>query len=150
VKKRGFDIFVENRNSPTVLTFADIQVTDGVLNIDLSAEQDNATISGIAIIPQDAETSYANMRMAGESEKAAGEVNQEPSTTSEGLIIKFYPNPASTIVNLIVSRDIGEFEIFVHYTNGQLLYRFDASRLLTDSGRYAIPVDHLQRWVYLI
>src|SRR5690606_16205451 len=35
--KDNFDIFVENSNQPTVLTLEEIEVSDGVLNINMSA-----------------------------------------------------------------------------------------------------------------
>src|SRR5690606_16265270 len=48
--KDNLDLFVENSNQPTVLTFEEIEVSDGVLNIDMAASINNATISGITII----------------------------------------------------------------------------------------------------
>ncbi|WP_198675405.1 malectin domain-containing carbohydrate-binding protein [Pleomorphovibrio marinus] len=48
--KPAFDIFVENQNRETVLTFEDIQVNDGKLDLDLRAIANNATISGISIV----------------------------------------------------------------------------------------------------
>lgn len=47
--KDKFDLFVENKNNPTILTFENIEVNDGVLNLDLTALENNASISGIAI-----------------------------------------------------------------------------------------------------
>ncbi len=47
--KKGLDLFVESRNNPLQLNFEEIEVTDGVLNIDFSASQNRATISGLAI-----------------------------------------------------------------------------------------------------
>jgi len=45
----NFDIFRVSNNNPTRLDFNDVVVTDGVLNIDLPASADRASISGIAI-----------------------------------------------------------------------------------------------------
>src|SRR5690606_40660966 len=47
--KDDFDIYLEGFNQPTVLTFQDIVVNDGVLNLDLVASVNNASISGISI-----------------------------------------------------------------------------------------------------
>src|SRR5690606_32774510 len=51
--KDNFDIFLEGSNQPTVLTFENITVTDGILNINLAASVNNASISGITILGQD-------------------------------------------------------------------------------------------------
>src|SRR5690606_24111739 len=48
--KSNFDLFVQSGNKPTSLTFENVEVKDGILNLDLLASADNATISGIAIL----------------------------------------------------------------------------------------------------
>ncbi|WP_162417069.1 malectin domain-containing carbohydrate-binding protein [Cyclobacterium roseum] len=48
--KENLDFFVENNNQPLVLTFEDIEVTDGNLKIGMSASSNRATISGLAIL----------------------------------------------------------------------------------------------------
>jgi hypothetical protein len=53
VVKQGFDMFLENSNRETVLTFRNVEVKDGVLNLDLSATANNAIISGVAILKND-------------------------------------------------------------------------------------------------
>src|SRR5690606_3627429 len=47
--KGSFDIFVEGNNKETVLTFANIEVKDGKLNLDMVASRDRASISAISI-----------------------------------------------------------------------------------------------------
>jgi PKD repeat protein len=49
VVKNNFDLFVENQNQPTTLVFENIVVTDGMLNLDMLASTNNATISAISI-----------------------------------------------------------------------------------------------------
>src|SRR5690606_27434903 len=46
VVKDNLDMYVEYSNEPLALQFDDIIVKDGVLNLDLVASMDNATISG--------------------------------------------------------------------------------------------------------
>src|SRR5690606_30135517 len=46
--KKNFDIYKENNNRQTELTF-NVQVVDGVLNLDMVASKDRASISAIAI-----------------------------------------------------------------------------------------------------
>src|SRR5690606_26729196 len=50
--KKDVDLYVENGNKATVLTFRDVVVTDGVLDLKLEASANSALISGIAILPQ--------------------------------------------------------------------------------------------------
>lgn len=47
--KKNFDMFLENSNNETVLTFKNIEVKDGVLDIDMVASANNVIISGIAV-----------------------------------------------------------------------------------------------------
>ncbi|EPR68182.1 malectin domain-containing carbohydrate-binding protein [Cyclobacterium qasimii] len=49
VVKNGFDLFAEFGNVPTELTFENIEVRDGELNIGLVATKNNATIVGFKI-----------------------------------------------------------------------------------------------------
>jgi hypothetical protein len=55
--KENFDIFKENNNRPTVLSFENIDVTNGVLELRLKAVSNRATISGLAIIREDGQSS---------------------------------------------------------------------------------------------
>src|SRR5690606_29994354 len=70
--KDDFDIFVENSNQPTVLTFEKIEVKDGVLNINMSASQNNSAISGITI--------------TGTSTQTANSTNLRKTTLGDDLI----------------------------------------------------------------
>jgi parallel beta-helix repeat protein len=47
--KEQLDLFVESGNNPLQLTFEEIEVTDGILNINFRAIQNRATISGLAV-----------------------------------------------------------------------------------------------------
>src|SRR5690606_9418082 len=55
--KNDFDLFTESNNGETALTFENIEVKDGILNLNMTASSNNSVISGIAIIPM--ETSVA-------------------------------------------------------------------------------------------
>ena len=48
--KENFDLFVYNNNNPTTLTFTNIIVEDGILNLNLDAKINNPTISGLVIL----------------------------------------------------------------------------------------------------
>jgi hypothetical protein len=47
---KDLDLFHENNNQELLLKFEDIKVTDGLLNIDMSASINNATASGFTLI----------------------------------------------------------------------------------------------------
>lgn len=51
VKEEGLDMYTKNGNNETILTFENITVTDGVLNIELVSSVENAIISAIAVLP---------------------------------------------------------------------------------------------------
>lgn len=53
--KDNLDLYLENKNKETTLTFNEIKVNDGYLNLDLKASANNALISAIAIIPENKE-----------------------------------------------------------------------------------------------
>ena len=50
VVKDDFDLFVHNGNKEAVLTFPNVEVKDGILNLDMAASANNVTVSGIAIL----------------------------------------------------------------------------------------------------
>jgi PKD repeat protein len=52
VVKADFDLFIENNNQPMPLVFENIQVTDGILNLNLNAKANRASISGISVVNQ--------------------------------------------------------------------------------------------------
>ncbi|WP_162418336.1 malectin domain-containing carbohydrate-binding protein [Cyclobacterium roseum] len=56
--KKEFDLFVESQNRPTVLTFEQIAVTDGVLNIGMVASSNRATVSAISIYENEVDLTH--------------------------------------------------------------------------------------------
>src|SRR5690606_8035812 len=48
--KEKFDMFQENNNQPITLQFPNVEVTDGILDIEMKALKNNALISGIGIL----------------------------------------------------------------------------------------------------
>ncbi|WP_209329541.1 malectin domain-containing carbohydrate-binding protein [Lunatimonas salinarum] len=49
LKMKDFDIFQVSNNEPTSLVFEQIEVTDGMLSLDLASTKDRASISGLSI-----------------------------------------------------------------------------------------------------
>ncbi|MCC5937527.1 MAG: CotH kinase family protein [Lunatimonas sp.] len=54
--KEDLDLFLENNNKETILTFEDIRVENGQIEINLTASSGDVTISGLAIVQKDLET----------------------------------------------------------------------------------------------
>ncbi len=48
--RQNLDMYVESGNQPLALTFTNIEVEDGVLNLGLVSSANNASISGIAVV----------------------------------------------------------------------------------------------------
>jgi parallel beta-helix repeat protein len=153
VVKDNLDMFVEYSNEPLALQFDNVIVKDGILNLDLVASMDNATISGIAIISESdkALLGEANLRIAnGPSVESGPKEESDIALGTGGESIKLYPNPAKDIVTLSMNKEVGEFSILVHNMNGQQVDHHDARTLSTVNGEYSIPVHHLQKGVYLV
>ena len=150
VVKSNFDLYNEG-NKETILTFHDIEVRDEVLNLDMLASANNATISGISIIGTNS-AGTANLRLAAETMVEGEENGVDQSEEAEGgdTSFKLYPNPATEKVILYTNKELGQSNILVHNMNGQLVDYYNPHDLSPDNGEYTIPIHHLQNGVYLI
>nr|MBI1232845.1 T9SS type A sorting domain-containing protein [Cytophagales bacterium] len=151
LKKDNLDLFVESNNNPLRLSFTDIRVSDGVLNIDMIASRNSATISAIAIISQSDVKFYSMSNLRQLTDSTSGVILSEPEighvSPSE---IKIYPNPASNQVTLEIPTEIGNFDIQLLNTSGQLIQSFPSESVSSGSGRYEIPVYQLKKGLYII
>src|SRR5690606_11173036 len=93
--KDNFDIFVEGSNQPTVLTFEEIAVSDGVLNINMAASVNNVSISGITIKGGGNNVDGAALRRAFELGIVESPEASNPLKKGE-LLISLYPNPTKS------------------------------------------------------
>src|SRR5690606_5811456 len=102
--KDNFDMFLENGNRETVLTFNNIVVKDGILNLDMIASANNVTISGIAVKGV-AAGNTANLRTASPE---VDQVAEEKEALNEmgGDKILLYPNPATSQTTLAVNVEV--------------------------------------------
>lgn len=139
--KSDFDLFVENNNAPTMLSFENIIVTDGELILEMDAKVNNASISGIAIIGKAAKSTEiaANLRTAQESFNRGYkemynrgykemDIETEISSTDE---IRIFPNPAKGRATLELNTEIGQGRVIIHNMNGQLVSHFDLESIKT-------------------
>lgn len=145
--KSGFDIYKESGNKPTTLTFNSIKVGDGILDISMIASTNNATVAGIAVIPEGG--SFAsNLRVD------TGEPAQSPEAmetgTAETLVSKVYPNPASYQATVSIAEDVSVREIYIQSTSGSMVKSIDPKSASDGFGSYTLPLEGLQSGIYIV
>ena len=147
--KDDFDIFVEGGNQPLVLSFENVVVSDGVLNLDMVSSKDRASICGLSIINQD-----SGATLLGESDKKIAYVDpQEENVTlnsaDQGIYI--YPNPSSTESIISIHKDVPIKHILVHNMAGKLVQEVNLFQGKNEAkGNYIIPLRNLPQGVYLV
>ena len=144
IVKKNFDIFRESRNQPIVLTFEDIEVKDGKLNLDMEASVNNASISGISI------EGYATLSLPNfRTETIEMQTTEERSDFQvEVKKTQLYPNPARETTTLEIATEV--HTILIHNMNGQLVKTLDPGVLQLGRGKYAIPLTNISNGLYLI
>ncbi|MEX2594257.1 MAG: malectin domain-containing carbohydrate-binding protein [Anditalea sp.] len=148
--KDDFDIFVEGSNQPTELTFKNVEVSDGVLDITMSATENNVSISGISI-ESIANNTADSSQFRISSETGNGKAIEGKDVFEKGnLTITLYPNPAKTATNLSINREINLKNILVHNMDGQLVHQFFPSEVRKVDGNYYLPLSDMAQGVYLI
>jgi PKD repeat protein len=148
--KDDFDIFLENSNQPTVLTFEGIEVNDGVLDITMAASANNVSISGISIESTD-HNAPGGAEFRTTSEPGNHEADWETyKIDGEDLVITLYPNPANTETNLTLNREVVLGNILVHNMDGQLVHQFIPSEVRKSDGSYYLSLSDMAQGVYLI
>ncbi|MCC5939721.1 MAG: right-handed parallel beta-helix repeat-containing protein [Lunatimonas sp.] len=154
VRKSNLDLFVESGNRPISLTFQNIWVSDGLLEIDLAASVNNASISGIAVIPQGNTNAMgtSNLRQVSEQviEEPILEILDEEISRYTAKEIKVYPNPATNFVYLEFPSDHSQFSIQLTNTNGQVIQSYPSHSVLYNTGKYEIPVGQLNKGMYIL
>src|SRR5690606_1678453 len=99
--KDDFDIYVASKNKQTVLTFQNIVVKDGKLNLDMISSRDRASISGIAIVNASAQDSkaMAQARIEGSETNEIAELVEGTGSleVTNQREIKMFPNPAKDV-----------------------------------------------------
>lgn len=160
VLKEDFDLFLENSNEPTILSFEDIEVTNGVLTLELTASVNNANISGFAIIGDAAKSTEVatNLRTAQNSfnrgykemyNRGYKEMDVETETINKDEI-RIFPNPAKGRATLELNAEIGQGRVIIHNMNGQLVSHFDLESIKTAINQFNVPLDNLSQGIYLV
>lgn len=158
--KEGFDLYVENGNAPTLLAFENITVTDGILNLELTAKENRASISGIAIIGEGAKNAINGSTLRGYREMFSrgykemfGRGYKEMDLyveNAEQNDMQVFPNPAKDKASLVLGQEIGQGRVLIHNMNGQLVGQFELDWIRTSGNQFTIPLDNLSQGMYLI
>lgn len=147
--KDDFDIFVENNNLPTELVFENVEVSDGILNLNLSASENNANISGIFLervsTKVGAGGSGSRLILHSDSETARESFYAE---TSSFPTVKLYPNPANAEAFIRMEGDMPLDWISIYTISGQQVMLLNVRD--NEQSEYALPVSRLEQGVYLI
>lgn len=160
VVKKDFDIFVENNNAPTLLSFENITVTDGILNLEMNATRNRATISGIAIIGVNAKNASEGGNLRGYREMFSrgykemfGRGYKEMDVyapNSEQNNVSIFPNPARDKATMVLEQEIGQGRVLIHNMNGQLVSQYELDWIRTSGNQFTLPLDNLAQGMYLI
>ncbi|WP_114751718.1 malectin domain-containing carbohydrate-binding protein [Pleomorphovibrio marinus] len=150
LEKSNFDMFVENQNKETMLVFESVKVTNGVINIDLRAKANNASISGISVYTKGQMPKGANLRGYREMSVSTDQLLLESGNEinpAKGM--KLYPNPANQYVNLELETNYEIEHISIYEMNGRLV-DYHLGHELYFSDKFEIPTDNLKTGVYQI
>jgi hypothetical protein len=147
VLKADFDIFLENNNNPTLLSFKDISVTGGTLTLEMTAKVNNASISGIAIIGNEPKNdaivaSLLRFQQSGISDQDEEEVPRD--------LVRVFPNPAKERATLEISMAVNSGSVFIHNMNGQLVSNFNLEQVRISKTTFDIPTTNLAPGIYQI
>ncbi len=145
--KSNFDIYQESANKPTTLTFRSVKVGDGILDISMIATADNATVAGIAVIPE-GDSFASNLRMA--TDESAQRQAAMETGTEQRPITSVYPNPASYQATVSIGEDVSVREISIQSTSGALVKSIDPKSASDGYGSYALPLEGLQSGIYIV
>lgn len=151
--KENFDLFVENNNNPTMLTFKQVEVNDGVLNLSMLRKANNATICGIAIVKDDKLNLLQGANLRGYREM--GSIVEEGEMLREGGSqfasgAKIYPNPAREFVTILLdNNDVTPDLIYVHDVSGKLIQAINPVTVRQQNG-YLLSIHQLSEGFYLV
>lgn len=144
--RSNLDFYVENLNEPFGLEFKNITVTDGYLNLDMIASQNNASISGIAVI-QTSQPKAGNGEMLRKSHTGEEEKGTVTENEPLSLIYGLYPNPASYETTLVVDEHVKVTQLYIHDMAGRLISNLQNNEQV---NHFVIPVYDYKPGIYLV
>jgi hypothetical protein len=146
--KSNFDIFEENKNYPMLLSFENIVVDDGILSLQMTAKENNASISGIALIGTEVKNNNIKSSLKSLQQIYNNRHKEEEFFTGLEDDIRIFPNPAKGDLQLEIKTIIGQGSVYIHNMNGHLLSHFDWNK--TTEEKLNIPIDNLSKGLYLV
>lgn len=125
-----------------------VNVTDGMLNIELSASVNRPKISAIEVlIPSEAATTIAE---ASQTHRSLNDAYTDKLAAEDGEVITLAPNPASTTTGLLIENDYeGEFEVTIFDGFGKLCKRYSFSKK-TPISKYKLDLSELKPGLYVV
>ncbi|WP_339680935.1 malectin domain-containing carbohydrate-binding protein [Cyclobacterium marinum] len=142
-----FDLFVENNNSPTILSFDNIAVTDGHLTLEMISKLNNASISGIAIIGNGAKNSELVVEL--KNLQAYYYNISDKESPNEKINYRIFPNPTKGEANLEIGAGMEKGTVVIYNSNGHLVNKFDWDKP-TNNNKLSIPLENLSMGIYFI
>ncbi|MCC5939719.1 MAG: right-handed parallel beta-helix repeat-containing protein [Lunatimonas sp.] len=149
--KSNLDMFAEFRNKEVKLTFKNISVTDGTLNLDFIASVNNAIVAGIGIVDETGRVLFAGNNMRGYREMEQAQTEDVVQVLESKTSALLYPNPANEYTNLVVDSDSELQFILIHNMAGQLVKAIHPADFVMGSNRtITISTADLKNGTYLL
>nr|MBI1232375.1 PKD domain-containing protein [Cytophagales bacterium] len=145
--RSNLDFYLENLNQPFQLEFNEITVADGVLTLTMIASQNNASISGIAIIQTAKATKPGEGAMLRQAQKGTSEVSEEANQDYSSLEFGLYPNPATDEVTMVLDGKASVTTLFIHDMAGRLADRIE---LREKVSQFVLPLQNYKAGVYVV
>ncbi|MBD3626490.1 malectin domain-containing carbohydrate-binding protein [Cyclobacterium sp.] len=139
--KDDFDLFVENNNQETILSFEKIHVNDGVLNLDMVASNNRATISAIEIFKETSEVQAVEVTDHVFLLNTGGKTDETLSGDiflAEENNTPYYNSPSYRFENNLASQE----RIFQTERNGENLQY----AIPVPNGHYTVLTMHNELW----
>jgi hypothetical protein len=146
--RENIDLFKENNNNPTVLEFKNIKVKDGVLNINLIAKSNRATISGIAIIPIGQNLRMENLR--GYREMGNKEIIKYMDKNTTHKEQKLFPNPAYERINYKLEDNSKVTDIALLDLNGNIRKIWRDAEIINIEKNIELDISSFKNGLYIL
>jgi parallel beta-helix repeat protein len=149
----NFDIYVYNNNQNTILTFENIEVTDGIIELYMVASVNNANLSALEVIPYIEQTINQAPQAASTSNVSTGtvplivEFNGAGSTDDIGIVSylwDFGDGSTSTEINPIhIYETVGPYQPALTVTDGEGLTDTNTLSITVQEPAIVAPTVHI-------
>ena len=129
-----------------MLKFMNVVVTDGVLDLQLEASINSAIIAGIVIKSE--KTAGGKALRISQDEEVVPVFAKNEEIGVLGTKAKLYPNPAASRTTLEIAGEVTN--LLIHSLNGQLIANYDPQMLMSERGKYVIPLSGISQGLYIV